>query len=546
MSTELNLILTAGIKVDTSKRSCLKKSIEADMAKLLSLSIMNLDWGENEKNKESEGVGRVNEELCGNETADSSGERGVTCVINDAVRVSAEGVSETVDTNRRDDDTEGENGETDALSVFQSHGRRPTQQPVWMNDYVDGEGLDEDEVYMAQVVAVEDPFYFAEAVKDAKWRQAMDNEMASIENNRTWTLTELPSTGHQTSYTREENLSLPFIHTLKNAEKNPLMLLRFTMGRTRKIPMAKRETAEQRSVTFTKRRQGLFNKAAELCRICDAQIAIMVSSTGSKEKVYAFGHSSVDAVFDKFLDDFPASEAAGASHGEIRSACNSLHEDIKAMENEVTVLMQNKKINVGRISWDFFEEFEKSSSVQELQDAVKSLESLLGKAKKKLNNPTGDGNCPSTGNPGISKIIEPNSDGLLALGLKPHDCSSSSLDYKVGQNSANIVEFISANYSDSWATSDGSPGNNGIDFPGEVDIDYIWDCIPSLDFNSDSDKVNSDTTSWTASGSASRSQENGDDVFPVSLDSGYLEGMEFLDYGINTTPDSDFGDIKYH
>ncbi|KAJ6995132.1 hypothetical protein NC653_017805 [Populus alba x Populus x berolinensis] len=48
--------------------------------------------------------------------------------------------------------------------------------------------------------------------------------------------------------------------------------------------MAKRETAEQRSVTFTKRRQGLFNKAADLCRICDAQIAIMVSSTGSKEK----------------------------------------------------------------------------------------------------------------------------------------------------------------------------------------------------------------------------------------------------------------------
>ena len=161
---------------------------------------VNLDWGENEEYKESEGVDRVNEELCGDGTADSSSERGVTCVIDDVVRVSAEGVSEAMDTNRQDDNIEGENGvtdgrvnrNTDALSVFESHGRRPTQQPVWMNDYVDEDGLDEDEVYMAQAVAVEDPFYFAEAVKDAKWRQAMDNEMAAIEKNRTWTLTELP------------------------------------------------------------------------------------------------------------------------------------------------------------------------------------------------------------------------------------------------------------------------------------------------------------------------------------------------------------------
>ncbi|KAI5586678.1 hypothetical protein BDE02_06G227800 [Populus trichocarpa] len=57
------------------------------------------------------------------------------------------------------------------------------------------------------------------------------------------------------------------------------------MGRTRKIPMAKRETAEQRSVTFTKRRQGLFNKAADLCRICDAHIAIIWSpQRGPKKK----------------------------------------------------------------------------------------------------------------------------------------------------------------------------------------------------------------------------------------------------------------------
>ncbi|KAB5513015.1 hypothetical protein DKX38_030043 [Salix brachista] len=60
-----------------------------------------------------------------------SGERGITCVMDSAVQVGAERVSEAVDTNRQDDDIEGENGvtngrvteNTDALPAFESHGR---------------------------------------------------------------------------------------------------------------------------------------------------------------------------------------------------------------------------------------------------------------------------------------------------------------------------------------------------------------------------------------------------------------------------------------
>jgi len=37
-----------------------------------------------------------------------------------------------------------------------------------------------------------DPTSFEEAVKDAKWRKAMDEEMATIARNDTWELTELP------------------------------------------------------------------------------------------------------------------------------------------------------------------------------------------------------------------------------------------------------------------------------------------------------------------------------------------------------------------
>ena len=87
-------------------------------------------------------------------------------------------------------------------------GRR-RQAPAWMQDYVGGENLDEDEAYVTlaaeeehgifnqnfneYTVQIEDPFYFEEAVKDDKWVRAMDEEIASIEKNNTWTLTELPA-----------------------------------------------------------------------------------------------------------------------------------------------------------------------------------------------------------------------------------------------------------------------------------------------------------------------------------------------------------------
>ncbi|KAL3575557.1 hypothetical protein D5086_023658 [Populus alba] len=320
------------------------------------------------------------------------------------------------------------------------------------------------------------------------------------------------------------------------------------MGRTRKIPMVKRETAEQRSVTFTKRRQGLFSKAADLCRICDAQIAIMVSSTGSKEKVHTFGHSSVDAVFDRFLYNFTAAPEAVANEAGIKSTSNSLYEEIKALEGDVNTLMQNKKRNVGGVLWDSLEEIERSrTSVEELQDVVDILESLLGQAKNKLMN-------NATGNLGISIAVEPRSDYFLALEAKPrHDSSSSLGGDQIGQNSA-IVGDNGVHYSDSYWDADGSTTDSGIDFPVEVDVDLIWNLLELSVFSLGSDEVisinnSSDcTTSGTASESASGSQEKEDSVFTtINLDSELFKDMELVDCGTcNTTPDPVSGDIDQH
>ncbi|GAA0170740.1 hypothetical protein LIER_24938 [Lithospermum erythrorhizon] len=68
---------------------------------------------------------------------------------------------------------------------------RVHRAPRWMEDYVSGDGLTEEEVNMV-LDPHEDPVSFDEAVLEEKWKQAMDIEMKSIVKNNTWTLTKLP------------------------------------------------------------------------------------------------------------------------------------------------------------------------------------------------------------------------------------------------------------------------------------------------------------------------------------------------------------------
>ncbi|KAJ6915222.1 hypothetical protein NC651_017265 [Populus alba x Populus x berolinensis] len=58
--------------------------------------------------------------------------------------------------------------------------------------------------------------------------------------------------------------------------------------------------------------------------VCDAQIAIMISSTGPKEKVYTFSHTSVDVVFNMFLDNFTTTSEAVTYETGIKLTNNSL------------------------------------------------------------------------------------------------------------------------------------------------------------------------------------------------------------------------------
>ncbi|KAK3012005.1 hypothetical protein RJ639_011263 [Escallonia herrerae] len=77
---------------------------------------------------------------------------------------------------------------------------------------------------------------------------------------------------------------------------------RRSKGRQR-VAMQKMANSSNLQVTFSKRRNGVFKKASELCTLCDAQAAIIVFSPGGK--AYSFGHPHVDYVIDKFLTRNP-------------------------------------------------------------------------------------------------------------------------------------------------------------------------------------------------------------------------------------------------
>ncbi|KAI4366022.1 hypothetical protein MLD38_021951 [Melastoma candidum] len=66
-----------------------------------------------------------------------------------------------------------------------------------------------------------------------------------------------------------------------------------------KIEIRRRDSIDDRRVTFTKRRTGLFEKAAELCVLCGARVVIITFSEG--RKAFCFAHPDTDALLEEYL-----------------------------------------------------------------------------------------------------------------------------------------------------------------------------------------------------------------------------------------------------
>ncbi|XP_050238921.1 agamous-like MADS-box protein AGL14 [Mercurialis annua] len=139
---------------------------------------------------------------------------------------------------------------------------------------------------------------------------------------------------------------------------------------------------KQRSVSFTKRRYGLFNKAAELFMLCDAQLAVLVSSTKGNRKIYSFGYPSVNSVLDDYLNVRKPNPINDGDKMYALSLCNQ----IKELEDEVkNITERSKKLKNGEVGLSsVLDLFENSESVEELQALVNGLEKLRDDAKTRV------------------------------------------------------------------------------------------------------------------------------------------------------------------
>ncbi|KAK8445849.1 hypothetical protein SEVIR_9G396300v4 [Setaria viridis] len=112
-----------------------------------------------------------------------------------------------------------------------------------------------------------------------------------------------------------------------------------SMGR-QKIEMKKIESEEARSVCFSKRRAGMFKKAAELSILCGAMVAIVVFSPSGRP--FSFGSPSFKAVYNRFrtlIDPAISGESCDGSSEET----NTTHELLEYSELEQSIEGEKKR-----------------------------------------------------------------------------------------------------------------------------------------------------------------------------------------------------------
>ncbi|KAG2314197.1 hypothetical protein Bca52824_017319 [Brassica carinata] len=139
-------------------------------------------------------------------------------------------------------------------------------------------------------------------------------------------------------------------------------------GTKRKADMRKITDNSSKAVTFTKRRDGLFSKAAQLCVLGDAQIAILAtpSSFNSNVSFFSFGHSSVDSVVSAYLSG---------------QRPVPVPEESKEMREDIGICMARKELGLG-YWWD--DDKLASKSPQEIMQAMESMKILLRDAERLL------------------------------------------------------------------------------------------------------------------------------------------------------------------
>lgn len=109
-----------------------------------------------------------------------------------------------------------------------------------------------------------------------------------------------------------------------------------TKGRQRIDTSKRRESEEDRLITFSKRRSGLYKTGSELCTLCGTQLAILIFSPSGKP--FSFAHPNIEAIARRVLETNPRSadeDSNGAIESCRRNSINELNEQLSLLSDEV-------------------------------------------------------------------------------------------------------------------------------------------------------------------------------------------------------------------
>nr|AXR70638.1 MADS-box 16 [Momordica dioica] len=158
-----------------------------------------------------------------------------------------------------------------------------------------------------------------------------------------------------------------------------------TSGR-RKVEIKKMKKESRLQVTFSKRRVGLFKKAAELCLLCGAKIAIIVFSPGGK--AFSFGHPDVDVELDRFRNRVEEHNNMNLDETEAYLPLPEMNRDLTEVKEEVEMEQKKKqsrkkeeRSNANAEEW--WEEAVEELNLSQLKCMKESLEDLKKKVAEK-------------------------------------------------------------------------------------------------------------------------------------------------------------------
>lgn len=154
-----------------------------------------------------------------------------------------------------------------------------------------------------------------------------------------------------------------------------------TRGR-QKIEMKRIENGDDRLVTFSKRRSGIYKKASELVTLCGAEISVVVFSPARKP--FAFAHPSMESVNNRFSKRNQPQQGDGShplveAHQRVRinklnlQYCELVWQ-LEAEKDRGKALQRLAKARGSQPGW--WEAPVEELSVEELCQMVKSLEEL--------------------------------------------------------------------------------------------------------------------------------------------------------------------------